>query len=291
MKKRNLISTIGMVLVVAFVGLGLVTFTSCEKPRDPEPENPIPDPGEDPEEPDEPDEPGTTLCDSWAYLIDETPQEYMLEGNTFTYGDHVYTVNGEIYFDSIDHDTPTAYVTFTNIPSGVTEFTAVYENLLGLSPQGAAAMVPMAIELYARDAAVGKDCLNVLCNNSSTVFNIVNVLSTKFNHMPYDPNGTAYLQRYLPAAVLKDASYLNGYAPSEPYTVEMCSHPNGIQDAPQSGGTAYFTYIFGYGGWDIYRIPIHIFQTYGSDMYTVSNCSSAYLQCKNIQNGPWQGLK
>ena len=39
-----------------------------------------------------------------------------LDDSTVSYGDHTYTVNGEINFNSKDHKTPTASVTFTNVP-------------------------------------------------------------------------------------------------------------------------------------------------------------------------------
>ena len=281
----------GKVLMIACLGIGLMTFSSCKKD---EPVNPTPDPVNptpDPVNPDPVNPGGSTSGDSWANLINETPHEAIVNGNTLTYGDHTYTVSGEITYDQTYYDTPTAFVTFTNIPSGVTEFKAVYDNLLGLSPQGAAAMVPMAIEIYARDANVGEQCFNVLCNSSSTVAGIVRILKTKFNYSQYSPENDQYVQRYLPAALLKGASYTNGYKPEEPYTVKMSGNPNGIQDAPLTGGTVHYTYILTDGGWDTFQRTVEIFQPYGSNKYQVFNCPSTYTQCRNIQNGPWAGLK
>ncbi len=281
----------GKVLMIACLGIGLMTFSSCKKD---EPVNPTPDPVNptpDPVNPDPVNPGGSTSGDSWANLINETPHEAIVNGNTLTYGDHTYTVSGEITYDQTYYDTPTAFVTFTNIPSGVTEFKAVYDNLLGLSPQGAAAMVPMAIEIYARDANVGEQCFNVLCNSSSTVAGIVRILKTKFNYSQYSPENDQYVQRYLPAALLKGASYTNGYKPEEPYTVKMSGNPNGIQDAPLTGGTVHYTYILTDGGWDTFQRGVEIFQPYGSNKYQVFNCPSTYTQCRNIQNGPWAGLK
>ena len=281
----------GKVLMIACLGIGLMTFSSCKKD---EPVNPTPDPVNptpDPVNPDPVNPGGSTSGDSWANLINETPHEAVVNGNTLTYGDHTYTVSGEITYDQTYYDTPTAFVTFTNIPSGVTEFKAVYDNLLGLSPQGAAAMVPMAIEIYARDANVGEQCFNVLCNSSSTVAGIVRILKTKFNYSQYSPENDQYVQRYLPAALLKGASYTNGYKPEEPYTVKMSGNPNGIQDAPLTGGTVHYTYILTDGGWDTFQRGVEIFQPSGSNKYQVFNCPSTYTQCRNIQNGPWAGLK
>ncbi len=288
----------GKVLMIAFLGMGLMTFTSCEKEEPvnptPDPVNPTPDPVNptpDPVNPGGGGGGGTTSGDSWAYLINETPHDAIVNGNTLTYGDHVYTVNGELTYDQTYYDTPTAFVTFTNIPSGYTEFEAVYNNLLGKTPQGAAAMVPMAIEIYARDADLGERCFNLLCNSSSTVAGIVRILKTKFNYSQYSPENDAYVQRYLPAALLKDASYTNGYKPSEPYTVQLSGNPNGIQDAPLTGGTVYYSYILTSGGWDTFQRTVEIFQAYGSSNYKVFNCPACYTQCRTIQNGPWGGLK
>ena len=97
--------------------------------------------------------------DQWHSLVKETKADAQVAGNTLTYGSHTYTVNGDIDFNNNDHHTPTATVTFTNIPSGYAEFEAIYNGLLGKSLQGTAAMVPMAIEIYARDANTGKTAI------------------------------------------------------------------------------------------------------------------------------------
>ena len=208
---------------------------------------------------------------------------------SFTYGSHVYTVNGDIEWSGTVFNTPTAYVTFTNIPSDYNEFEAVYNNLLGKTQQGAAAMVPMAMEIYARNNATGERCLQLLCNSSSTVSAIVRTLKSKLVPSQYSPENDPYIQRYLPAALLNGAVNTNAYTPEEPYTVEMCRSANAPADAPLTGGTVYYLYILAHG-WDTFQRAIDIFQPYGSEMYKVFNCPAAYTQCKNIQ-GTWQGLK
>lgn len=260
-----------LTFMLALMSIILVGFTSCEKIS-----------GGDG---------SSSSGDSWANLVNETSHDVQVNGNTLTYGSHTYTVNGEINLNGTVFNQPTATVTFTNIPSGYKEFEAVYNNLLGKSIQGAAAMVPMAIEIYARDASTGEKCFNLLCNSDATVAGIVRVLKTKFNYSQYSPENDQYVQRYLPAALLKGATYTNGYAPIEPYTVEMCRSANAPQDAPLTGGTVYYTYILTSGGWDTFQRGVEIFQAYGSDMYKVFNCPATYAQCRNLQNGPWQGLK
>ncbi len=222
-------------------------------------------------------------------LKKESAPDIKLDGNTLTYGDHVYTVNGKINFESKEHKKATSSVTFTNVPSNYKEFEAVYNTLLGKSPQGAAAMVPMAIELYARDAAVGKQCLELLCNGSATSDGIIRILKTKLVPSQYSSSNDPYIQRYMAAALLKGANNKNAYTADEPYTVEMCSSPNGVKDAPLTGGTVYYLYILAHG-WDSFQRAVEVIQPYNSEYYKVFNCSSTYTQCKNIV-GTWPGLK
>jgi hypothetical protein len=227
--------------------------------------------------------------DQWHSLVSETKASAQVSGNTLTYGSHTYTVNGDINFNSNEHRTPTATVTFTNIPSGYAEFEAVYNGLLGKSIQGTAAMIPMAIELYARDASTGKKCFDLLCNSSSTVDGIIRILKTKLVPSEYSPEDDKYIQRYMAAALLKGAVNSNAYAPEEPYTVELCASPNGVQDSPLMGGTTYYLYILAHG-WDSEQRAVDVFQPAGSTTYKVCNCPSTYTQCKNIM-GTWAGLK
>ena len=215
-------------------------------------------------------------------------EEAVVEGNTLRYGNHTYTVSGEIDHSSGQFKTPTAKVTFTNVPSDYAEFEAVYQNLLGKSVQGTAAMVPMALELYARDAGVGERCLHLLCNGSATVSEITRELKRKLEPSRYSPDNDPYIQRYLPAAVLKGAVPSNAYTPTKPYTVEMCPSPNGVKAAPLTGGTVTYLYILA-GGWDTYQRAVDIFLKDGDDHYKVFNCPSCYTQCKQIV-GKWPGL-
>ena len=266
--KTKAIKTFGLVLM----SFSFLAFTSCGSSDAPTPDNP------------------TNSGDSWAYLINETPHEAIVNGNTLTYGDHVYTVEGEIELEGTVFNQPTAFVTFTNVPSGYTEFEAVYNNLLGKSMQGTAAMIPMAMEIYARDADLGERCFNLICKGSATVSEIVRVLKSKFNYTEYNPNDL-YVQRYLPAVTLKDAAYNNAYTPSEPYTVQMCRSANA--PAPYSFdayGTVYYLYILAPGGWDSFQRGVDIFMADGSEYYKVFQCPAVYAQPKNI-SGAWPGLK
>ncbi len=213
----------------------------------------------------------------------EATNEVVVRNNTITYGTHKYTVSGEFNKPGA---VPTAFVTFTNIPSDYKEFEAVYNGLLGKSIQGTAAMIPMAIEMYARDAAVGEKCFQLLCNSSSTVSGIIRILKTKLKPSSYAPDNDPYLQRYMAAALLKGANAANAYTPDKPYTVEMAASPNGVHQV--TGGTDTFIYIIA-DGWDTRQRGVEIFLADGSDLYKVYNCPSCYTQCKNIK-GTWGGL-
>ncbi len=280
MNKKHVISKWAKTFVIVLLGAGLATFTACDDDPITDPTNPV-NPGGNGG--------SSTSGDSWAYLLNETPQDYHVDGNTMTYGSHTYTLEGAFDFNATIHNEATAWVSFTNIPSGYTEFKAVYENFLGLSPEGATAMIPMAMEIYARDANVGKQCFYLLCTNTSTADGIIRILKTKFNYSPYSPEGDQYIQRYLPAATLKGAVNTNAYAPTEPYTVEMCTCSNTIQESELSGGYVYYAYILA-NGWDTFQRNVDIFRGWESNLYKVHNCPATYTQCKPI-HGTWQGLK
>ena len=244
----------------------------------------------------------TVTADKWANLVNENKQDLKVDGNKATYGSHTYEVTGSIPLagEDVNGDgiadveeylgKPSATVVFSNIPSGYTEFEAVYNGLLGKSIQGTAAMIPMAFEIYARNAATGEKCLNLLCNSSSTVSGIVRTLKQKLVPSEYAPADDKYIQRFLAAALLKGAKPDNAYAPSTPYTVEMGPSVNNPQDVSISAnGTDYFLYIFS-KGWDTEQRQVEIFLEKGASLYKVFNCPSTYTQCKNIV-GTWQGLK
>ncbi len=213
-----------------------------------------------------------------------------VDGNRLTYGAHEYTVDGLIDTEAPvtgRRDTPTATVTFTNVPADYAEFEAVYSGLLGRSPQGAAAMIPMAIEIFARDNAIGEQCLKLLCNSDATVSGIVRILKTKLIPSEHAPANDPYIQRYMAAALLKGANADNAYTPTRPYTVEMCASVNKPQQA--SGGTVTYLYILA-NGWDSNQRQVEVQLPNGSELYKVFNCPSTYTQCKNIV-GTWSGLE
>ena len=221
--------------------------------------------------------------------IDETQREWSVDDNKMTWGLNEYTISGSLpnLFDEKGRmisevpSSPTAWVTFLNNPEGYNEFATVYQEFLGKSPMGAAAMIPMAMELYGRNRPTGEKCFQLLCGTPANANTIIRILDTKFPRLGEIASTDSYLQRYLPAALLKGARAENAYTPDEPYTVQMLPSAN----AP----TGLFTHLYIFAeGWDTYLRAVEIKQN--GDHYIVSQCPACYSQCKYIQ-GDWSGLK
>ena len=94
----------------------------------------------------------------------EEKTDWHLDGNTLTYGNHTYTMEGNIDFDFVEG--AKASVTFTNVPSDLQEFKTVYEQLLGKTIYGVCAMMPMAFELWGRNHQTGEQALQMICGSS-----------------------------------------------------------------------------------------------------------------------------
>lgn len=227
--------------------------------------------------------------DKWANLVNETSHEAVVNGNTLTYGSHTYTIVSEIDVNTTDFSRPTASVSFSNIPSGYTEFSAVYQNLLGKSLAGTVAMVPMAMEIYARDAATGEKCIKLLCYGGAAS-EMITELKRKIVPSDAGPEDDSYIQRYIPAALLKGATPSNSYEPSYPYSVQVTMSPNGVKPANLYGGDVTYMYIITSGGWSTFQRGVDVFQQSGSTQYKIFGCPGCYSQCATI-SGDWNGLK
>ena len=206
------------------------------------------------------------------------------ELKTYEYGGHTYTMVGNLTAKEYNKSAK-GTVTFTNIPSDYEEFEAVYTNFLGKTPHGTAAMMTMAMEMYARDRVVGKKCIELI-NYPSNVSSVIPRLNDKFGAKP----GDSYGQRYLPAAVLKGATPQNGYTPQRPYTIEMKASVNKHQDMQIMGsGRVMYVYVMG-KGWDTEQRGVELIKQPKATLYQVFNCPSLYTQCKQIQD-EWKGLE
>ena len=212
----------------------------------------------------------------------------IVSGDSCRYGDHVYTMVGTFTAEKYNRSA-TGTVTFTNVPADYQEFEAVYTNFLGKTPHGTAAMMPMAMEMYGRDADEGLRCLQLI-NYPSNVNSVVSQLKQKFVPSQHAPANDPYIQRYLPAAVLRGATPDNAYEPSYPYTVDMKASVNAHQELQISGsGRVMYIYVMG-NGWDTRQRSVEVILQTGAKLHQVFNCPALYTQCKNI-HGQWQGLK
>ena len=226
----------------------------------------------------------TEGADNIADAAEKEVRDALNDENTLVYGDHRYTMQGNIAADKYRKN-GFGNVTFTNIPSNFEEFKTIYTEFLGKTAYGAAAMMPMAMEMYARDREVGRQCIELLCYPSN-VNSVISIIKEKFGATPND----SYGQRYLPAASLKGATPENAYLPLKPYTVEMEASVNQHQQLQISGsGTVVYIYIMA-GGWDTHQRSVEVIKQPGKDLYQVFNCPSLYTGCKQII-GTWAGLE
>lgn len=150
-------------------------------------------------------------------------------------------------------------------------------------------MMVMAMEIYGRDRAMGKECIKLI-NYPSNVNSVIPRLNDKYGTSAYAPENDSYNQRYLPAAVLKGATPENGYRPQEPYTIEMKASVNQHQELQITGpGRVMYIYMMG-KGWDTEQRSVEIIRQPKQPLYKIFNCPALYTQCKTI-HGTWQGLK
>jgi len=194
--------------------------------------------------------------------------------------DGTLTVNGHSY--SVKKSGRSVYVTFTNIPSDFDEFSQVYHGLLGKNEYSAVAMIPMAIEMYARNEEEGNRCLELLCTFACKS-EMSRRLKEKFGHP-----GDSYCQRYLPAALLQGANNKNAYTPTSPYTVCVENGGTADEESEMYNGTFYNRVILG-DGWDMNKRAVQLFRQYDKDVYQISGCAATYMSCKPIR-GSWPGL-
>ncbi len=195
--------------------------------------------------------------------------------------DNSITVNGHTY--SVRRSGSSVLVSFSNIPSDVAEFTQVYQDLLGKSEYTVPALIPMALEIYARNAQEGEKCIEVFCNYAAKQ-EMKRTLKDKFGR----PNDS-YCQRYLPAALLQGASNLNAYTPSTPYTVCIEHTNKADEESDMYSGTFYNLMILA-DGWDTRERNVQVFKPFDKELYLINGCPATYMQCKPIR-GTWPGLK
>ncbi len=200
----------------------------------------------------------------------------LVNATTYQLGTSTYTCEGNFSAETYDADA-SGVVTFTAFPASYEEFADLYENFLGKSPHGTAALATMAMELFFRNPEVGKKCVDLICSQGCASEMKRGVSDKVRAWQSHD----SYGQRYLPAAVLKGASPENGYHPLTPYTIEMKASVNKHEKVQISGtGVCLFLYVLG-EGWDGGKRSVQVFLPDGAERYQIWSASSLYMQCKN----------
>ncbi len=180
----------------------------------------------------------------------------LVNATTYQLGSSTYTCEGNFSAETYDADA-SGVVTFTAFPASYEEFADLYENFLGKSPHGTAALATMS-----------QGCASEMKRGVS-------------DKVRAWQSHDSYGQRYLPAAVLKGASPENGYHPLTPYTIEMKASVNKHEKVQISGtGVCLFLYVLG-EGWDGGKRSVQVFLPDGAERYQIWSASSLYMQCKN----------
>lgn len=173
-------------------------------------------------------------------------------------------------------------VTFSRFPADMDEFQQV-RDVLGREPQGAAALMVMAMEMYHRDKEMGMEAIRMI--NTRTNYN--SVISRLKEVMG---NDEGYARPYLPAALLRGANPKNGYSPTEPYSIKVRVNPvTPYQESEMLDGVVCYLQIDS-DGWDTNWRGIEVVQPDGEEFFLVSNCPALYTQCKKVK-GTYKGLK
>ena len=210
--------------------------------------------------------------------IDKVKDEEKAEAKTEAKAE-TFSINGHNY--TVRKDEDAVLVSFTNIPSDAEELKQVYRNLLGKSEYTVPALIPMAMEIYARDRQEGEKCFAAFCS-SLAVSEILRILKEKFGR----PNDS-YCQRYLPAALLQGASNMNAYTPNTPYTVRIEHAANADTESAMYNGKYFFLVIIA-DGWDTRQRGVQVLKTYDNDFYVVNGCPPP-IPCASLSAANGQG--
>ena len=216
-------------------------------------------------------------------------QNARLEGNTFYYGDHSYTLDDGL---RLDGDLPSeaegqmCTVTFTHFPATIDEFRALQEQLMGNRFGGCLALNVMAYEMYRRDRALGEEAIRMV-NTPTNASQTLSTLGQKFSTTRYDENDNdSYHQPYLVAAFLKGATHDNKYQPDYPYVLRFRWSTN-----PHSKQHEYSNMLYGY----VYRLVALrngenecsadvLVDEDNPELLRISNCPSFYYAVPNIRH-------
>ena len=190
-------------------------------------------------------------------------------------------VNGHNY--SVKKEEKSVLVSFTTFPSNSREFKQVYQDLLGKNEYTVPALIPMALEIFARNQQEGEKCIETFCSFTAKS-EMIHILKDKFGH-PNDP----YCQRYLPAALLQGASNKNAYVPNRPYTVRIEHATTEDEESEMYNGKFYYLMIIT-EGWDSQQRGVQVLKQNDKELFFVNGCPATYTNCKPF-HGTWAGLE
>ena len=162
---------------------------------------------------------------------------------------------------------------FSAFPRNVEEFKAMQAKV-ATEPQGAVAMILVAMKLYGDNEAEGKKCLEL------SLLKLYWPDLQRIKDKVRASAGDTYGQKFLPLAFLKGATPENGYAPSEPYTVEV-SVNNGRPYSKLSSANAPVIYLnIKTNGTDSGTRPIEVIRPSGAKYFVVNNTAGITSQVK-----------
>ena len=180
----------------------------------------------------------------------------------------------------------TASVSIDRMPATLAEFTNLQDQV-AKTPEGAVMMVLVAMEMYNRDRALGKQCVE-MANVSGNYYSIINRLPDVF--IPEEQGGRPYQV----AAFFDGAKPENGYNPKSPYTINVrTSKVRSYEKVQSLKGYVLYLEVFS-EGFDTNWRGVEVIKQKGSSVYKVNNCPSLYTRCKELDfESPreYEGLK
>lgn len=122
--------------------------------------------------------------------------------------------------------TPRTPTTFSSVPSTIEEFKALHSQT-AVTPEGAAAMVVLAIHIYGKDPILGNQALvvSVLTKNRSRSNKPGNLDGIDLGNSDKYLVGQLDKYKMLSYGYWKGAEPANGYTPNQPLTVETFTNP------------------------------------------------------------------
>lgn len=179
-----------------------------------------------------------------------------------------------------------ATLSIDRMPASYEEFVEL-QNTVAQTPEGAIMMEIVAMEMYNRDRELGKKCLT-LANTEINVNFMVRRMSDLA--VPEDQSG----RPYQPAIFFAGATPMNGYNPTEPYTIQVrTSNVHKYEKVQSLKGYLLYLEVFS-EGFDTQWRGVEVIKQKGSEVYKVHNCPAMVTRCKELDfESPrdYEGLK